>query len=104
LAGVTCAAVVGSATPDGTKKKLTPVQDVPVLCPSVTCNVPLVQTGELHKNPELAMQVVPVKELLLKIPSEKSAASTIAIISIAQPYVIRYSIALCAFWFFIPMY
>ena len=79
---VTCDAPDGVGAPEGTTKNVTSLQDVPVLCPSVTYSTPLVQTGELHMNPELAMQVVPVKELLLKIPSEKSAASTIAIISI----------------------
>ena len=75
IAVTTCDADVGVAAPEGTTKNVTLVQGVPVLSPRVTCSTPPVQTGELHMNPELAMQVVPVKELLLKIPSEKSAAS-----------------------------
>ena len=50
----------------------------------------------VQRNPDSGMQLVP-RLLLLKTPREKSAISTIAIMSIAHPYVIRYSIALWSF-------
>ncbi len=43
--------------------------------------------------PELGLHVVPIKLFVLNKPKLNIAAITIAMISIAHPYVIRYSIA-----------
>jgi hypothetical protein len=86
----------GSDTPSGTKQRTTFVHGTPVASPIVAVKVVPYAIGELHKKPEFAMHVVPMREPELKIPRENKAARTIAIINIAQPYVIRYSIALCA--------
>jgi hypothetical protein len=49
-----------------------------------------------QKYPELGIQAVDANDEVLKTPRENSEPSTIEIISMAQPYVIRYSMALCA--------
>jgi len=81
----------------GTKHKTTLFQLVPVDWPTVAVKVVPYAIGPLHKNPDEATHVVPTRELLLNMPRENNAARTIAMMRIAQPYVIRYSIALCAF-------
>ena len=94
---------VGAAEPDAMKNTSALVHDVPVLWPKVNVRLPACSSGDWQRYPELATQVVPRNELLLNTPSENSAASTIAIISMAHPYVIRYSIALCAFLYAFPI-
>jgi hypothetical protein len=72
---------------------------VPVACPTVAVKVPPCSTGLEQRYPDPGMQVVPTKELLLNTPNENRAPSTIAMINMAQPYVMRYSMALCALKF-----
>ena len=87
----------GEGEPFGTKQKTVLVHMEPVDCPSVAVNVVPCTIGTLQRKPGLAMHVVPISAPELKTPRENRAARTIATISIAQPYVIKYSMALCAF-------
>ena len=78
----------------------TPVIVIPLYSvPIVVFRVPLVASVSfVHRYPDCAMQpLLPVEELPLKTPKAKRATSPIAITNIDQPYVIRYSMADCAF-------
>lgn len=55
----------------------------------------VLKTMFLHRKPGVGMHAVEKKLEVEKIPREKSTANTTEIISIDQPYVIRYSIAAC---------
>jgi hypothetical protein len=87
---------------DGAYANAALAQLVPVLCPTVAVNTPAWNDGLEQRYPDAPMHEVPEMELGLKTPNVKSADKTTAIIKIAQPYVIRYSMALCAFSLEIP--
>jgi hypothetical protein len=74
------------------------VIDWPKDWPKLTMRLPLVYSiGLPHTYPAPARQEVPRAGAPLNTPMEKRTARTTAITRIAHPYVIRYSIADCAF-------
>jgi len=86
----------GGAKPLGTMQNVAVFQFVPVYWPKVRVREEPLNTGLLQRKPEAATHDVPSNDVLLNTPSSKSAPRTTATVSIAHPYVIRYSIALCA--------
>jgi hypothetical protein len=76
---------------------------VPVFWPNWNAISPLVPNEGLeHKYPGEATHADPTRDPPPKTPRENNAPNTTAIISIAQPYVMRYSMALCALVVFLP--
>jgi len=88
----------GGAKPLGTMQNVAVFQFVSVYWPKVRVREEPLNTGLLQRKPEAATHDVPSNDALLNTPSSKSAPSTTAIIRMAHPYVIRYSIALCALY------
>jgi hypothetical protein len=102
------AAATGVVTDDdeGTYTYPTSYHVAPVPWPTLAMKLPPadsvpVNTGAVHTYPGNDLHVVPTG--LLNMPSVNIAARTIAIINIAHPYVIKYSIALCARNLLVPI-
>ena len=88
--------------PCGTKYTFADAQLLPVVWPIVATTLPEVceYTTPEHWYPDCGRHVV-VSGEPPRIPNENSATITTAIIRMAHPYVIKYSIALCNFILFI---